>query len=390
VHALLKRFLLLALALTIVAAPIAEASAAPGPVAGVAKKKGKKCKGKKKKKGTALSAKKKKGKKCKKGAGGLPGLPGKPLNPDPPNPPPPPVTLTLQSMSLEENPVLAGTAGEGQVTLSAPAPTNGKAVTLSSGVPSRASVPDSVHVAAGQTTATFPITTTAGPNDSIVLTAALGTSTRNATLDIVEEESLNSLELAYQCYPGDDLEDVGGNVVSLDVRAPSDIVVDLDSSDPFTIDVPSTVTVLEGAFNGGFNVDTLQMTTTPVTVTATYDDDVFTDEATVRDETSPDPVASELALQPDSVVVGDPSTGTVSLDCEAPAGGITVNLSSNNAGASVPASVVVQEGDLSANFPITTDVNATPGTAVIRAWTVPGVPPPDEVQADLTLRAIGS
>jgi hypothetical protein len=89
-------------------------------------------------------------------------------------------------------------------------------------------------------------------------------------------------------------------------------------------------------------------------------------------------------------VVGDPSTGTVSLDCEAPAGGITVNLSSNNAGASVPASVVVQEGDLSANFPITTDVNATPGTAVIRAWTVPGAPPPDEVQADLTLRAIGS
>ena len=39
----------------------------------------------------------------------------------------------------------------------------GQAVTLSSGIPGRAGVPDGVHIAAGQTSATFPITTTAGP-----------------------------------------------------------------------------------------------------------------------------------------------------------------------------------------------------------------------------------
>jgi hypothetical protein len=122
-------------------------------------------------------------------------------------------------------------------------------------------------------------------------------------------------------------------------------------------------------------------------VTATYDGDVMTDAASVRNSGSPDPVAASLGLQPNSVEVGDPSTGTVSLECEAPAGGITVDLASSHPGATVPAWVVVPEGDLSVSFPIATNIATTPGPAQISATATTG---PPTVQATLTLRAIGT
>jgi hypothetical protein len=113
-----------------------------------------------------------------------------------------------------------------------------------------------------------------------------------------------------------------------------------------------------------------------------------TDTATIRDSsTSPNPVPSALGLQPNSVVVGDPSTGTVDLDCEAPPGGITVTLGSDHPNAHVPVSVVVPAGQLGATFPITTDLSGTPGQAHISA-TAPGLGTP--IQATLTLRAIGT
>ena len=85
-----------------------------------------------------------------------------------------PAPLSLSSMSLNENPLLGRSSGIGQVTLARAAPAGGQAVTLGSGDPSRATVPDSVHVAAGQTTGGFSVNTTAGPDDTVTLTAALG------------------------------------------------------------------------------------------------------------------------------------------------------------------------------------------------------------------------
>jgi hypothetical protein len=121
-------------------------------------------------------------------------------------------------------------------------------VTLSSGIPSRASVPDSVHIAAGQTLANFPITTTAGPNETVTLTAATPSSIRTADLQIVENESLLGLELDYQCYPDTNLTNFGASVVSLDVRAPDNIADDLSSSDGLFLDVPDTVLIPENSF----------------------------------------------------------------------------------------------------------------------------------------------
>jgi hypothetical protein len=379
---MLKRILLLALAIVLIAAPAAESIAAGNaPVAGAAKKKKKKkCKSKKKKG-------KKKGKKCKKsgggGSGGLPGKPNPPKLPGGEDPDDPVVLRLIQSLSLNDNPLLGGTSGTAQVILASPAPTGGQPVTLGSADTTRVTVPDSVHVAAGQTTASFPVDTTVGPPTSVELTAATPDSVRHATLDVVDKASLKSLALDYQCFPDTGLSDFGNNVVALNVKAPDVAVVDLESDDPFSLSVPSTVSVPQGSFTGTFGVNTLQ-TTPAVTVTATYDGVSKSDIASVRDSSSPPQFASSLGLQPASVVVGDPSTGTVSLNCEAPPGGVIVSLSTGYTGVNVPTSVSIPAGELSATFPITTVVSAVPGDAVIQATA--GA----TVQATLTLRAIGT
>lgn len=383
-HRLLKRAPLLLLCAALIAAPGADALASEAPPqAGAAKKKSKKKK-KKCKRGQKRVKRGKKGKKkvrCVKRKSSSAGLPGKPVNPKPPDDPDP---LLINAVTLTENPLLAGTSGQGQITLSGPAPSGGQPVTLGSSDPTRATVPDSVHVAAGQKSVSFQVTTTAGPSTAVTLTAALDGSVRQTQLNIVEKESLLGLELDYQCYPSAGLTNFGNNVVSLDVRAPSNVNVTLQSGDPFTLAVPPGVTVPQGSFTGVFGVDTLLATSTPVVVTASYNGVDVQDSATIRDVNSPVPVPAGLTLQPQSIVVGESSVGTVRLDCEAPAGGISVDLDVNYAGVTVPASVLVPAGELSASFPITTLTSTTPGQTDITATAGASV------QATLTLRAIGT
>ena len=67
------------------------------------------------------------------------------------------------------------------------------------------------------------------------------------------------------------------------------------------------------------------------------------------------PAVDALSVNPTAVVGGDSAQGTVSLASAAPAGGLSVPLSSSNASAAqVPASVSVPEGAFSASFPVST------------------------------------
>ena len=68
----------------------------------------------------------------------------------------------------------------------------------------------------------------------------------------------------------------------------------------------------------------------------------------------PDTISS-LTLNPATVIGGTSSTGTVTLNAQAPTGGEVVTLSSSNtAAATVPASVTVPAGSTSATFTVTT------------------------------------
>jgi len=74
-----------------------------------------------------------------------------------------------------------------------------------------------------------------------------------------------------------------------------------------------------------------------------------------------------VTLNPTSVTGGTSSTGTVTLGSAAPTGGLAVTLSSNNAAATVPASVTVAAGATTATFTVTTTAVASTASATISA-----------------------
>jgi hypothetical protein len=76
---------------------------------------------------------------------------------------------------------------------------------------------------------------------------------------------------------------------------------------------------------------------------------------------------SGVSLNPTSVTGGTLSTGTVTFTGAAPAGGLVVALSSNNAAAVVPTSVTVIAGTSSATFTVTTTAVAAASSATISA-----------------------
>ena len=79
------------------------------------------------------------------------------------------------------------------------------------------------------------------------------------------------------------------------------------------------------------------------------------------------PALSSVAVNPPSVIGGQPATGTVTLTSAAPAGGIAVTLASANSAASVPSSVTVVAGATAANFSVTTVPVAAISTGNITA-----------------------
>ncbi|HEY6652849.1 MAG TPA: hypothetical protein VI028_01860 [Solirubrobacterales bacterium] len=344
---MIRRITIVVLAAALAGAMLAvPALSKSGPTAVAAKKAKKKCK--KAKKGK--KAKKRKG--CKRGGSSGVGLPGQatPSKPTPPDPPTTPPTLHVADLGVSPNTVLAPNSATGQLTLDAAAPSGGQQVDLQSSSPSRVTVPASVVVADGQTNASFPVSTTIGAPVTATLTASIGSSNATTQLKVVDTASVSSVKLERQCFT---FGPFSSNRVSLDVPAPADTLVSLLSSDSSALSVPAGVTVPSGSSSAFFSVNALADSSS-VTVTASLGSSEATDTAAVS-ETDPATHAEELTVNPDTLVAGNGSTGTVTLDCEAPPGGTTVTLSSSDPGIGVPPSVIVPAGQLSANFAITTD-----------------------------------
>jgi Domain of unknown function (DUF4082)/Bacterial Ig domain len=162
----------------------------------------------------------------------------------------------------------------------------------------------------------------------------------------------------------------GGNpstgTVTLNGPAPAGgAQVTLSSSNTAVATVPTSVTVPAGATSATFPVSTSAVAaSTTVTISASGSG-TLTGSLTVIP-----PVPSSLTLNPSSVTGGPllgSSTGTVTLNGPAPAGGAQITLSSNNSAATVPASVTVPTGATSATFPVTTSIVVFSTTATISA-----------------------
>ena len=124
--------------------------------------------------------------------------------------------------------------------------------------------------------------------------------------------------------------------------------MNLASSNTAAATVPASVTVLAGATTATFTASTKNVSAAAsVTVTATQGNVSKTATLTVS------PLQVTLSANVVQMPSGGSAIGTATLTGAAPAGGVSVALSSNSTVVTLPASVTVPAGATSATFPIT-------------------------------------
>jgi hypothetical protein len=263
---------------------------------------------------------------------------------------------TLTSVAMNPAAVTGGISSTGTVLLSSAAPAGGYLITLSDDSAS-ATTPASVTVPAGATSATFTVTTVpVAVTTPVVVSATLNGVTQTGTLTI-NPPTILSLTMNPSTMAGGNSST--GTATLNGAAPPTGVVVTLLDGSSFAT-TPASVTVPAGATSATFTVTTTGvLTTTTVTITGSFNG-IQTATLTLTP-----PALASVVANPNSVKGGTPSTGTVTLDAIAPAGGLTVTLSSNHASATVPPSVTIAGGALTANFVITTTPVAGPTAATI-------------------------
>ena len=170
------------------------------------------------------------------------------------------------------------------------------------------------------------------------------------------------------------------------------------SSNNGAASVPPSVTVTTGTSTANFTVTTSSVASqrTALITATTGGLSVFSNLVLTPASA---PVLQSLTLNPGQTVGVTTSTGTVTLDGSAPAGGALVTLSSNNtAAATVPASVTISAGLSSTTFTVNTSntgiIGQTPvlisGTYGVTQSATLGVNPPQSITTtNLPVAGIG-
>lgn len=251
----------------------------------------------------------------------------------------------LSSVTMSPASVVGGGATTGTVTLSGPAPAGGFSVALKSNK-AQVTVPATVTVAAGDSSATFTASTSAvTANLTAAISGTAGGITRSVSLVLLP--LLKSVTTSPTSV-------VGGKsatgTVTLNGPAPAGGQVVTLSTTNIAASIPGSVTVAAGATTATFTVST-----TPVSVktTGTISASALGVTRTTGVFTVKPPALTGLVFTPTLIASGASSTGKLTLNGPAPAG-FTVNLSSaNSTVAPVPASVTFAAGATTATFTVT-------------------------------------
>ena len=260
------------------------------------------------------------------------------------------VTLTPANLSM-----LIGTTQNLTVTLPVAAGAGGKTVTLTSSNPGAATVPSSVTVAQGATTATVPVTSVAAGQTTITAASA-GQGQATSSVTVTASIGIN-LPSNFVVAPGQ----TKTFTVTL-ASAPSvATTVNLVSADTAKMSIsPATIT-----FNAGSTTPTAQPT-----VTGIADGTVAVDASGngLTSATTNVKVGFTLALSPSSLAIVGTATQNLTLTLSSQAqSALTVNLSSSStATATVPSTVTIPTGGTSVTVPVT---GVAPGTTTITAST---------------------
>lgn len=254
----------------------------------------------------------------------------------------------LTGVSVSPTSVVGGNASTGTVTISRPAPVGGTTVTLSAS--SGVSVPASVTITEGNTSATFSAGTSGvDTTTNKTITATLDGYGLNTTLTITPASVLSLSFSPTSVSAGS----TSTGTVTLNGQAgPSGTVVNLSSNQTF-VTVPATTPVAANQTSGTFTANTSDPgTTASATVTATFGASNATADLEVTSASG-----FSVSFNKGSVKGGNALRLTVSLDNPAPVGGTSFTLAGNSL-TSPPASVTVPEGQTSAT--VTVGTSPTP------------------------------
>ena len=164
----------------------------------------------------------------------------------------------LSSLSFHPVALSMGQESTGTVTLSGPAPAGGLSINLSASPSGQVSIPATVTVAEGQSTATFPATDES-MSQPITVTAALGVQSVSAELypvgsghEVLTGLSFNPTSLS----PG---QQSTGTVTISEPAPAGDSTIDLTVNPSSGLTVPATVTVPAGQSTATFQVTDVSM-----------------------------------------------------------------------------------------------------------------------------------
>ncbi len=332
----------------------------------------------------------------------------------------PEIAITVSALSVSPASVTGGDPAVGTVTLSGPAPASNKVVQLYASSNDALVFPGNVVVKSGATSATFDIKTkTVTAPVNVTVTATLDSSTKTAPLTInpapavcagvcvrsdqpgpsgmigqgtggckpVETGSYRCwFSTCYYytpqvCYVPIPIplilsvspESVVNNIsavgtVILGYPAPAGGQVVQLSANTSAVTIPTNVTVNAGATSGTFDIKTSAViSTVRATIEATLGNYKGSAMLTINPTT-----VSAVTVSPASVINGSSAVGTVTLSAPAPLGGKIVLLSAPaNSPIGLSSSVVVNAGETSGIFNITTNKVDSPVNVTITA-AIPG------------------
>jgi hypothetical protein len=236
-------------------------------------------------------------------------------------------------------------------------------VTFTNSDPSSISIPATVEIPAGQTSATFAIgaidnSLVDGSQDVTITAQATGLQNATALITVTDDDQPI---LTLSVTPSTLSEGAGANAatgtVTRNTPTASAQVVNLSSSDQSEIAVPATVTIPAGQASATFAIaaieDDIADGSRVVTITASSSGFVGASaQVTVTDN---DTATLRLSISPQTFAETSgerAAVGTLTRNTSL-SRDLTVNLSSNDTGeARVPASVVIPAGAVSANFPV--------------------------------------
>src|SRR3954453_4786194 len=211
----------------------------------------------------------------------------------------PPAAGSISSLSIDPSMVRDGATATGTVMLAFPDPGN-TTVLLFSGDTSVATVPSSVIVPAGSQTVTFPISTNAAAPDTIVqITASTDNTPRSANLSVNAARPAGASLSAVSVIPK---TLTGGSpatgTVTFTATTPEGANVQLSTSNPALVQVPSERVIDKGKASNAFPVTTKPVgANTTVTITVTWFDITRTTTITLTPgpPAAPDRVAIQTA-----------------------------------------------------------------------------------------------